>query len=200
MQKTEIQLRESSLKTKLILLLGLSLSAFWTAGQEERKILQIKADFQAWQPLIEVVSGTELFHYTWGENYEKDQWYSSVQNADGKVLYQKAFIIENPELGTFVHYDNYAISGDWYISVDYYFDANESLYFVFWKMNTFQAEEPVTVEKRRYFNAKGEEIKSLTSTYKMNTREESSVGYADRDLDYEVELSKMSFYPKWKEE
>lgn len=67
-------------------------------------------------------------------------------------------------------------------------------------MNTFQADEPLTIEKRLYFNSEGELIRNLKSTFKMNTKDESTAGYADRDVEYELQLNKMDFYSKWTEE
>ena len=64
--------------------------------------------------------------------------------------------------------------------------------------NTFQAEKPLTVEKRLYFNADGELIKELQSTYKMNSKEKSTASFADREVAYNLQLNKMEFYDFWK--
>ena len=90
------------------------------------------------------------------------------------------------------------MSGDWNIVVEYYFDRTDKLHFIFWRMNTFQAEEPLTIEKRLYFNSEGEQIRSLKSIYKMNSRDESTAEFADRQVEYELQLNKMGFYDFWK--
>lgn len=90
------------------------------------------------------------------------------------------------------------MSGDWYIAVDYYFDTYKKLYFIFWRMNTFQADEPLTIEKRLYLNSEGELIRELKSKYKMNSKTASTAGFADRDVEYELQLNKMNFYGKWR--
>ncbi|MDW3209748.1 MAG: hypothetical protein R8N23_07770 [Reichenbachiella sp.] len=187
---------------KPIILLTFFLNCLLGTAQENSDIVQIRENFQAWQPIIEskLKTSTQFFHYAWGENYQEDEWYTSEQASEDKFLFQKTYIIEKANLGTFVYYDNFAMSGDWKISVDYYFDTNDRLYFIFWRMNTFQANEPLTIEKRLYFNSEGELIRNLKSTFKMNTKDESTAGFADRDVEYELHLNKMDFYSKWKEE
>ena len=185
---------------KSILLLTFFLNCLLGTAQEDPVILKIRENFQTWQPIIEseLYSSTQLFHYAWGKNYQENEWYTNEQDSEDKFLFQQAYIIEKPDLGTYVYYDNFSMSGDWYIAIDYYFDTSNKLYFVFWRMNTFHAEEPLTVEKRLYFNSDGELIRNLTSTFKMNTSEKLNVEFADQDVDYELQLNKMDFYPKWK--
>ncbi|MEP0043287.1 MAG: hypothetical protein ABJE80_10600 [Reichenbachiella sp.] len=187
---------------KSILLLIFFLNCLMGRTQENPEILQIRENFQIWQPIIEseLNGSTQLFHYAWGESYQEDEWYTNEQASEGKFLFQKVRLIEKSNLGTFVYYDNYSMSGDWYIAVDYYFDTNDKLYFVYWRMNTYQADEPLTIEKRLYFNSEGELIRNLKSTYKMNTKDGSTAGFADRDIEYELQLNKMDFYGKWNEE
>ncbi len=168
-------------------------------GQDET-ILEIRENFKNWQPIIkhELENSKKLYHYAWGENYGEESWYSNEINTEEKFLYEMVSVIEDDELGTFVNYDNYAFSGDWYISVDYYFGTTNKLYFIFWKMNTFQAEEPVTVEKRLYFDSNDVLVRSLESVYKMNTHEESKSSFADRDVEFESRIEGMPFYNFWK--
>lgn len=185
--------------TLIVLFILINLVAF---GQEDKVIGEIRENFQKWQPIIEdeLKGSTQLFHYVWGENYQEGEWYTKEQTDEDKFLFQKATLIEKPNLGTFVYYDNYAMSGDWYIAVEYYFDTKDKLYFVFWRMNTYQADEPLTAEKRLYFNSEGELIRDLQSTFKMNTKDETTAGFADRDVEYKLQLQKMGFYGKWKPE
>ena len=183
--------------TLIILLSFISLSAF---GQEDKTILEIRENFNKWQPKIEakLKVADQLYHYAWGENYQNDEWYANELNTDDKFLFQKVSVIEDSNLGTFVYYDYYSMSGDWYIAIDYYFDIDGKLYFVFWRMNTFQADEDLTVEKRVYINTEGELIRNLKSVYKMNTKNKSTAGFADQDVEYELQLNKMDFYELWK--
>lgn len=185
---------------KSIFVLLFNLIALVSFGQGDQTIDEIKENIQKWQTIIEagLKGSTQLFHYAWGDNYQEDEWYTNELTSEDKFLFQKATIIEKPNLGTFIYYDNYAMSGDWKISVDHYFDTNHRLYFVFWRMNTFQTDEPLTIEKRLYFNSTSELIQNLKSTYKMNTKNESTAGFADQDVEYELQLNKMDFYGKWK--
>ncbi|HET8859591.1 hypothetical protein [Marivirga sp.] len=171
-----------------------------TAGlaQEDKSINKIREDFKKWQPIIdrELKGATELFHYVWGDNYQNEKWYDTECDDEDKFLYQKVKILEKSNLGTFVLANFNTISGDWSIKIEYYFDSNDKLYFIYWKMNTFQADEPLTVEKRFYFNSNGKVLKKLQSTYKLNTKEESNAGFMNREVDYKLQLNKMDFYSK----
>ncbi|MFL1895948.1 hypothetical protein ACJRPK_09615 [Aquimarina sp. 2-A2] len=133
-----------------------------------------------------------------GEHYRNDEWCSSETYDEDKLLCQIASVIEDINLGTYVHYDNYSISGDWLISSDYYFNKDNKLYFVFWRMNTYQAEETLTVEKRLYFNFDGEPIRTFQTKYKMNTISKSNASFADQNVEYESRLNRMGFYNTWK--
>ncbi len=184
-----------------MLLFNVFLNCLLVTAQENPEMLKIRENVQTWGPIIEseLNGSTQLFHYVWGKNYQEGGWYSSEQTSEEKFLFQKVRLIEKQNLGTFVYFDNYSPSGDWYIAIDYYFNTNNKLYFVFWRMNTFQADEPLTIEKRLYFDYGGRLIRNLKSTFKMNTKEESTAGFVDRDVDYELQLSKMDFYSKWAE-
>ena len=109
-----------------------------------------------------------------------------------------SLIIEKENLGYFLYTDNYSFSGDWYVAVDYYFDTKGKLYFIFWRMNSFYAEKPVTVEKRLYFDQEGEKIRDLVAVYKMNTKEKTDVSFMDKDVDYKMDISEYEVFDKWK--
>ncbi|MEL6559615.1 MAG: hypothetical protein AAFQ94_15595 [Bacteroidota bacterium] len=178
------------------------LCSLLTTAQKNPVILKIRENFQIWQPIIEKESSnsTKLFHYAWGENYQEEDWYENEQKSENKFLFQKVSVIKKDSLGTFVHHDDYSMSGDWNITADYYFDTNDQLYFIYWRMNTFQATEPVTVEKRLYFDTDEQLIRNLESKYKLNTKEESTAEFADREVAYELRLNNMSFYKKLTQE
>lgn len=69
---------------------------------------------------------------------------------------------------------------------------------MFWRINTYQAEEPLTVEKRLYFNFDGEPIRTTQTKYKMNTISKSNASFADQNVEYESQLNRMGFYNTWK--
>ncbi|TMU50684.1 hypothetical protein [Flagellimonas algicola] len=168
-------------------------------AQEPPSILLIRENFKTWQPLIdnEIKVCKRFYNYSWGENYQFSQWFDNQRQADTLVLSKMSLIIEEEDLGYFLRTDSYSFSGDWNVTVDAYFDTKGRLYFIFWRMNSFQAEEPVTVEKRLYFDKGGEKIRHLVSVYKMNTKEETDVSYMDIDIDYKLELEKYEVYGKW---
>ena len=176
------------------------MSTILAKAQEDSILMRIRTNFGVWQQMIEKQTrpSAQLFHYAWGENYQEEGWYKNPLQQGVKFLFEKCIIHEKVELGTLVNYENFAMSGDWFITSDYYFDTDGKLYFVFWRMNTFQAEEDVTVEKRLYFDSEGQLIRKLKSVFKMNTREESNVSYNDHNVDYALRLREMNFYSFWK--
>ena len=164
-------------------------------------ISQIQEQYKIWQPIIkkELGESAKLYHYVWGEHFQEDGWYNEELKSSDKFLFQKASIIQKQHIGSFVFYNDYSLSGDWSIATEYYFDTSHKLYFVYWRMNTFQATEPLTVEKRLYFDASGTLIQSQKSKYKINTIEESTAEFTDREVEYNLQLEKMRFYKKWSE-
>lgn len=168
-------------------------------SQTDSIIQKIRDDFQKWQTIIDkdFDSCDKLYNYAWGENYQFNKWTDKKLNDDSLILSERVSIIEHKDLGFFVYVDSYSLSGDWYIATDYYFNQEEQLYFVFWRMNTFYAEEPLTIEKRLYFDNQGQLIRDLKSVYKMNTKEKIDIGFMDREVDYQLLLSDMDFYKHW---
>jgi hypothetical protein len=165
-------------------------------AQENRTISEIKDRFNKWQPIIgnKLKDSEKLFHYAWGENYQCDKWARNKIDNDTLTLQELISIIKEKELGTLIYNEVYSFSGDWYIAIEYYYDLNNKLYFIFWKMNTFQAEEPLTVEKRLYFDKNGIKIRALKSVYKMNTKDKTAISFMDRDVDYKLDLKDLDFY------
>ena len=188
-------------KFLLIILFGLLFNNLGFS-QEDSTLLDIKRDFQKWQPIIEneLDASTSYFNYAWGENYQFNKWFNKNQDIDSLTLAQVVSIIERKDLGYFAHVENYSFSGDWHMKIDYYFNKEEQLYFIFWKMNTFQAEEPLTVEKRLYFDSLGKIIRDLKNVYKMNTKKSIDINFMDREVDYKSTLSEMNFYKVWTNE
>ena len=64
-------------------------------------------------------------------------------------------------------------------------------------MNTFYADEPLTVEKRLYFDSNGSIIRELKSVYKMNTKEKIDVSFMDQEVLYVLTLNDLVFYNYW---
>jgi len=164
-------------------------------SQEDQVILKIRDNFQKWQPLIEDNDTQKsIFKYAWGTNYQYTGWYNSENTLDSLTLMQTASTINDNSLGSYLNVDLYSLAGDWYITSDYYYNQLGNLYFIFWRMNTFYAEEPVTVEKRKYFDSKGNEIRSLQSVYKMNTKDKIEISFMDREVDIKKSIKDWEFY------
>ena len=182
---------------KVLLTLIIGLIIFVNGfSQEDSIIKEIRAKFQKWQPIInkEFADCEKYYNYAWGENYQFDKWFDNKIDNDSLTLSEAVSIIDKKDLGYFVYVDNYSFSGDWYIAVDYYYNKGGQLYFIYWRLNTFYAEEPLTVEKRLYFDNSGKLIQDLKSVYKMNTKEKIDIDFMDREIDYKLILTDMDFY------
>lgn len=185
-------------KIIMMLLIGLIFSPVFS--QTDNKILEIRAKFKLWQPIIDkkINNCEKFFNYAWGNNYQFNEWFNKEIESDTLTLSEFFSIISDDKLGIYVHNDLNSFSGDWHITADYYYNLNEKLYFIFWRMNTFYAEEPLTVEKRIYFDANGDKISELRSVFKMNTKENIEIDFLDRDVSYKINLKDEEFYKYWK--
>lgn len=163
--------------TILLLLLCKSVSA-----QDDRRILEIGKQYSEWQALLknDRIKPKRFYHSAWGANYESEMW-SPFEPVDSVTLIEVAHVYSRPGVGHLVRVNANSISGDWIINTENYYDRNGDLAFIFWTMNTFQADEPVTVEKRLYFDSRGL-IKELVMTFKMNTRDPTDINFADREV------------------
>jgi hypothetical protein len=188
----------SLLKAILTYLLGFVLFAEGYS-QEDQTIARIRSDFQKWQPIIDnhLEDCDKIYKYVWGDAYQYETWLNKETENDTLMHSQSVSVIEEKDLGYFVKLATYSFSGDWSIVADYYYTEDRKLFFVFWTLHSFNAPEPVTVEKRLYFDNNGALIRNLKSVYKMNTTEKVDTGFDDRAVDYEWKLDDMGFYKHW---
>jgi hypothetical protein len=182
------------MKTLRVLLLISVFLPFSSHGQSEDKINEIKARFAEWQPIVkvELEEAPVVYLYAWGENYANEEWTTQEIKSDEKTLSETHAVIRN-KTGSFVYSQIHSFSGDWFTVSENYYDKSGKLFFVFWSMNTFHAEEPVTVEKRLYFDETGKAIKSLQNVYKMNTKEKTDVSFMDQDVAYKTDFEDLPF-------
>ena len=168
---------------KLLLSITLILVAIGVSAQEETAISRIKEDFSQWQSLLtsRSVEPQLFYHYAWGNNYANERWTKQTL-TDTVTLVEEAKVFTKDGLGHLVTISISSFSGDWVITTENYYDVNGNLYFIFWTMNTFQAEVPLTVEKRLYFGGNGRPIKTIQSVYKMNSKAKVDIKFADHDV------------------
>lgn len=166
-----------------------------THSQEDKRIDEIKAHFSAWQPIIEfeLKNAPVIYKYSWGGKYEYWEWTTHEIKSDEKRLSERNMVIRKKN-GSFVLREIYSFSGDWFIVSESYYDENGKLFFVLWRMNTFQAEEPATVERHLYFDKTGKIIRSLQDVYKMNTKQKQDISFMDREVEYQTEFKDSAFH------
>jgi len=179
---------------KIIVLMLSALLSLPSCAGEPKRIEEIQTRFSIWQPLIksEQKNAAVVYRYAWGNNFEKEEWSTTLIKSDEKRLAEKVTLIKH-KTGSWVQKEDFSFSGDWVIASEHYYDEEGKLFFVFWKMNTFQAEEPVTVEKRLYFDKQGKVVRNLVAVYKLNTQQETKASFMDRDVAYETSFSKQDF-------
>lgn len=179
---------------KIIVLVLSALLSLPSCAGESKRIEEIQTRFSTWQPIIksEQKNAAVAYRYAWGNNFEKEEWSLKLIKSDEKRLAEKVTLIKN-KIGSWVQKEDFSFSGDWVIASEHYYDEEGKLFFVFWKMNTFQAEEPVTVEKRLYFDKGGKVVRNLVAVYKINTKQETKASFMDREVDYETYFSKQDF-------
>jgi len=177
----------------LALMLGMLLSMTSYAGDSKR-IEEIQARFSTWQPVIknEQKNAAVIYHYAWGNNFENEEWSTKQIKSAEKRLAEKVTLIKD-RIGSWVYKEDFSFSGDWVITSEHYYDEEGKLFFVFWRMNTFQAEEPATVEKRLYFDKQGNIVRNREAVYRINTKQEIKASFMDRPVSYEVSFSKQEF-------
>ncbi len=150
-------------------------------------IKRIKEQFGKWQPVVHDtnVERKMFYHVFSGENFSEDKWTNSYTPSDDNFVGDELQVIDIDTLGTFVLLISSSPSGDWLIRSENYYRQNGNLFFVFWKMNTFRASEPATVERRIYFDEDGGVIRKLESVYKLNTKEEiKNPDFMDMEVKY----------------
>ncbi|NOQ72266.1 MAG: hypothetical protein GQ574_09710 [Crocinitomix sp.] len=188
-----------NLKTLFFLGLIINLSSVsWS--QETIEIDSIKSNFKQWQPIIEnnADSAQVFYSYRWGDQYEFSDWFSEKQLGDTLFPAGSVYVLEQDSLGFYVQETSSSPSGDWFLICDYYYHANGQLYFVFWRLNTFYAEPPVTVEKRFYYNLQGTLILEKEVIYKKGSNEKINVSYFDPGVDFDLNFFDSKVYGIWK--
>ena len=166
-------------------------------GQDSLRIQQIRDKFDSWQKILDDIDTTAqvVYNVFYGKNYNKNEWTNDPAKVKKGFIGNEATIVKNEDLGIMFILRENTPSGDWSIYSENYYDKSGKLYFVFRALNTFQALEPLTVEKRLYFNEKGDLIKSLENIYKMNTKEKVlNPDYMKRAIKYWLDLKELPFF------
>lgn len=173
----------------------LSLFVFLPAyANESKRFEDIQNQLSKWQSILnaEKKYAAVIYRYAWGANFESEEWLIKPIESDSKRLAEKISFLKS-KAGAWVLKEDFSFSGDWVIKSEHYYDERGRLFFILWKMNTFQAEEPVTVGKKLYFDQYGNVILNLVEVYKLNTHQVSNAKYIDREVVYETSFNKQNF-------
>jgi hypothetical protein len=164
-------------------------------SDDSQRIAEIKEVFSQWQPIIQSKTKERfvIYRYASGANYERQEWSRKELKSDDKALSDKYTILRKGN-GAYVNREQYSFSGDWFVLSEHYYDKNGKILFVFWKMNTFQADEPATIEKRLYFADNGKVIRNLKEVYKLNTNQKQNASFMDHDVEYSTDFKSLEFF------
>ena len=176
-------------------------SSFPGFGQESSEIQEIRAQFKLWQIHLKEkkLQAMKFFHIYTGDNFSIDKWVDTVDSVSDAFVGEEINIYKIKDVGSVLFIDETSPSGDWFARSEHYYWPSGKLYFVFWAMNTFNAEPPSTVERRIYFNKKGDVIRRLESVYKMNTRQKiKEPNYMDKKVIYWRALKNLPVFKDYK--
>lgn len=119
---------------------------------------------------------------------------------EGRILETADIFSQGGRIRKVIYYRN-TPSGDWRLKTEYYFHESGELAFVFQETVTFQGydfdndrelpEGPYVIEKRKYFNRRGEETRSLVKAFVKSSGEPIPLKYL-RQFDVEIYKSVSS--------
>ena len=178
----------------LMLISGSSISPL-----DSPDVLKIRRQFKLWQEVLNkgtLSKAKRFFHIYSGENYQNEKWVIQTNKQDsGAFIGEEVALVKNDKLGMMFYISETSPSGDWYIAAEDYYWLSGRLFFVYWKMNTSRALEPITIERRLYFSENGNLVESLESVYKLGTREKvDNPNYMPHDVTYWKNVRELPFY------
>lgn len=163
---------------------------------EDEDILKIKIQFKVWQQILnkEQLKTKNIFHIYYGENYKNEKWVTELNKDDETFVGEEVTFIDHKTMGVKFNMTETSPSGDWYIYSEHYYWPSGNIFFVFWSMKTTYADEPLTVERRLYFNEKGDVLRSLEDVYKTGTKTKiATSNYLDKKIQYWLKINELPF-------
>ncbi len=193
------------LKIIFVFLLTLFLSIGISYGaQDSPEILKIREQYQSWQNILNkeaIAKGKKSFEISVGSNFKKAEWIAKLKN-ERDFIWSEVTFIEDNKLGSMFYIYETSPSGDWADSAEHYYWPTGELFFVYWRLNTFHSLDPtltktrpITIERRLYFNKKGEMIKFLETIYEINTKiKVTNPNYMPHEVTYWKNIKVLPFY------
>lgn len=182
------------MKRIILLILFLAFNGF---SQDNQIIKDIRTQFKQWQPLLKEnkIIPNIFYHQFTGDDYSDDQWLQAIQDSANSFIGEELSLYSVDSLGTVIKFSETSPSGDWFATSEHYYSKTGKLYFIFWTLNTFNAEYPCSIERRLYFNDEFEIIKKLESVYKMNTKEKiKNPNFMDIDIQIWNKIKDLPIY------
>ena len=181
-----------------------------TFAQDTPEIIKIREQFQSWQKILskeKIAKGKKFFQISVGKNFSKAEWIAKLED-ERDFIWSEVTFIRDEKLGSMFYIDETSPSGDWVDTAEHYYWPTGELFFVYWRLNTFHSLDstltktrPITIERRLYFNRKGEMIKFLESIYEINTKiKVTDPNYMPHDVTYWKNIKELPFYNLLKEQ
>jgi hypothetical protein len=166
-------------------------------AQDPQNILEIRKQYDRWQNFLknekydtkkyfEIYSGEEYQEHEWVDNFKK---YQDKYEGIDYFITTELTLINDKKIGVMFSTYETSPSGDWHVYSEHYYWPSGELFFTLWRMVTSSSihytdtGEPLTIERRLYFNKKGEIIRKLESTYGSQSKKElKNQQYLDREI------------------
>jgi hypothetical protein len=195
-----------------VLILGSVLFLLFAGGTAHAGVDEIKLIYQTINTRIVDKRETPISLYV-DDNQGKEEWQRVVTQANQVVFDRSDFraqVYSHEGKTVKAQIETTSESGDWKLTEEYYFYSNGRVAFYFHSLVTFQAfdyehdqelpEGPYVVEKRFYFNEKGEPIRHLEKAFLQRTKKEVPVKYIRAELPVELyrDVKSLPFYKQIK--
>jgi len=180
---------------KIYILLTFTFTSF-ASCQNSSEIIEIQKSFNNWKPVLnnKIIEPQIFYHLYSGHNFSEDEWTVTIEDSTGAFVGEQVYFYTYDSLGYMMLLYETTPSGDWSIVSEHYFTPSGKLYFIFWSMNTSYSDEPVTVERRIYFDSNHKQIKNLQSVYKINTKQKvKNPNFMDRNILYWLNMLEVPF-------
>ncbi len=178
-------------------------------AQDSSEISKIRERYNAWQKILNketIAKGKNFFEISMGDKFGKTKWVAKIyhtvnENAD-VFMWSEVTFIKDAKLGSMFYIGETSPSGDWADTAEHYYWPTGELFFVHWRLNTSQSLDPsstkersITIERRLYFNKKGEMIKFLESIYEINTKiKVTEPNYMPHEVTFWKNIKILPFY------
>jgi len=162
------------------------------------KVDKAKNQIDYWKQKITVTKNEAkvFYHLYSGENYKNDKWVTEKPaENDESFIGEEINFWTDSKMGSYFEMQSSSPSGDWSIFTKNYYGLNKKLEFVFWTMNTTQAQsDALTIERKFTFDKSGILKQKCESVFQMDSgKPVENPNYMEHDVKYWKTVSDLPF-------